>query len=211
MDTIAYLLRTRGYAVIPDFLDQSDVERLKDGLMLAIDSYQPRDLSERSVLDRYNIHDLLVRDSAHICLLDDARLDRELAKLLGDYWILYAFTASSLPPEGSNYARRIHVDSPRWVENYPFNVGVMWALDPFTADNGAPEFLPGSHHSIDVPSEEHFAEYHDTVCCSQGALVIFDARVFHRAGVNRTDRWRHALTLNACRSFTFSEKSWRAL
>ena len=110
MDTIAYLLRTRGYAVIPDFLDHGEVERLKDGLMRAINSYQPRDLSERSVLDRYNIHDLLVRDSAHICLLDDARLDRELAKLLGDYWILYAFTASSLPPEGSNYARRIHVD-----------------------------------------------------------------------------------------------------
>ena len=208
MDTIAYLLRTRGYAVIHDFLDQHEVERIKLGLVRAIDTYQSREVSERSVLDKYNIHDLLVRDSDYVQLLDDARLDLELAKLLGDYWIMYAFTTSSLPPQGSNYARRLHVDSPRWVENYPFNMGVMWALDPFTMDNGAPEFLPGSHHSAEAPTEEHFAEYHETLCCPQGTLVIFDARVYHRAGINTTDRWRHALTMNACRSFMKQRIDW---
>lgn len=194
--------------MVPRFLGEEELTRLRSSLIDAIDAYRPRDASERSQLDRYNIHDLLVRDARYLRLLDDARLDAMLAPLLGDHWILYAFTASSLPPGGSNYARRIHVDSPRRVEGYAFNIGVMWALDAFTLDNGAPEFLPGSHHSDEVPSEEHFVRYHDTACCPAGALVLFDARVFHRAGLNTTRDWRHALTLNACRSFMKQRLDW---
>jgi len=44
-------------------------------------------------------------------LLEDPRLQQLLAPLLGESWILYAFTSSSLPPGGSNYGNRIHVDS----------------------------------------------------------------------------------------------------
>ena len=39
-------------------------------------------------------------------------------------------------------------------------------------------------------------------------MILFDGRVFHRAGDNGTGAWRHALTLNACRSFMKQRFDW---
>jgi ectoine hydroxylase-related dioxygenase (phytanoyl-CoA dioxygenase family) len=32
-------------------------------------------------------------------------------------------------------------------------------------------------------------------------VVFFDALTYHAGGDNKTDRWRHALTINMCRSW----------
>jgi len=37
--------------------------------------------------------------------------------------------------------------------------------------------------------------------CRSVAAIVFDARVFHRSGDNRSGHWRHALTMNACHWF----------
>jgi ectoine hydroxylase-related dioxygenase (phytanoyl-CoA dioxygenase family) len=136
------------------------------------------------------------------------RLQELVGPLLGASWIMYAFTSSSLPPHGTNYGNRIHVDSPRWVPGYAFNVGVMWALDEFTDDNGATQVLPGSHHSAATPSAEDFDRHFARLTCAAGSMILFDGRLFHRAGDNRTGAWRHALTMNACRSFMKQRFDW---
>ncbi len=204
----AYAMQTRGYNVIPDFLGPADCERLKAALARALDEYAPRAGSERSALDRYLMHDLLARDLEIASLLDDPRLQPLLAPLLGEHWILYAFTSSSIPPGGTNYGRRIHVDSPRHVPNYASNVGVIWALDAFTPETGGTEVLPGSHSDPRAPSEEYFDRNCVQVQCAQGSLIVFQARLFHRSGVNSSNRWRHALTMNACRSFMKQRMDW---
>lgn len=203
-----YAMQTRGYNVIPGFLDAEHCELLKIALARALDEYSPRAQSERSAFDRYLLHDLLARDLEIARLLDDPRLQPLVAPLLGEHWILYAFTSSSIPPGGTNYGRRIHVDSPRHVPDYAFNVGLIWALDAFTAETGGTEVLPGSHSSPRTPSEEYFDRNCVQLQCAQGSLVVFQARLFHRSGVNSTNRWRHALTMNACRSFMKQRMDW---
>jgi ectoine hydroxylase-related dioxygenase (phytanoyl-CoA dioxygenase family) len=37
--------------------------------------------------------------------------------------------------------------------------------------------------------------------CERGDAIFFDGRLVHRAGENRTDEWRHAITINFCRPF----------
>src|SRR5436190_14556003 len=107
----AYAMQTRGYNVLPDFLDLPTCKRLATALQRAVDGYQPRAQSERSTLDRYLLHDLVCRDLEVARLLDDPRLQSLVAPILGEHWIMYAFTSSSVPPEGTNYGRRVHVDS----------------------------------------------------------------------------------------------------
>jgi ectoine hydroxylase-related dioxygenase (phytanoyl-CoA dioxygenase family) len=203
-----YAMRTRGYNVIPGFLDPAHCERLKEVLARALDEYVPRGESERSALDRYLLHDLVARDARIAALLDDPRLQPVVAPLLGEQWILYAFTSSSIPPGGTNYGRRIHVDSPRHIPDYATNVGLIWALDAFTGENGGTEVLPGSHASPEAPSEELFERNCVQLHCPQGSLVVFQARLFHRSGVNASQRWRHALTMNACRSYMKQRMDW---
>lgn len=203
-----YAMRTRGYSVIPGFLEPGRCEALKALLQRALDGYALRPGSARSEHDRYLLHDLLAREGEVARLLDDPRLQPLVAPLLGEHWILYAFTSSSVPPGGTNYGRRIHVDSPRHIPDYATNIGLIWALDAFTAQNGGTEVLPGSHASASAPSQEHFERHCVRVECAQGSLVVFQARLFHRAGVNATAHWRHALTMNACRSYMKQRMDW---
>ncbi|APV49652.1 hypothetical protein BWI17_08155 [Betaproteobacteria bacterium GR16-43] len=204
----AYAMQTRGYNVIPGFLDLPHCDRLRSALQRAVDAYQPRAQSERSTLDRYLLHDLVCRDLEVARLLDDPRLQPLVAPLLGEHWIMYAFTSSSVPPEGTNYGRRVHVDSPRFVPGYASNVGLIWALDAFTRENGGTEVLPGSHSSAETPSDEYFDRNCVTLECPAGSLVVFQARLFHRTGMNRSKNFRHALTMNACRSFMKPRMDW---
>ena len=202
-----YDIATRGYSVVPGVLEPSLCARLRAALAQALADYRPGP-TEQSKLDRYLIHDLLCRDRMFAALLEDPRLQQLLSPLLGASWVLYSFTSSSLPPHGTNYGNRIHVDSPRFVPGYVFNIGVMWALDDFTAENGATQLLPGSHHSDAVPDPAFFDRHCVQVRCAKGSMIVFNARVSHRAGENATGEWRHALTMNACRSFMKQRFDW---
>jgi ectoine hydroxylase-related dioxygenase (phytanoyl-CoA dioxygenase family) len=202
-----YSIETRGYSVIPDFLEPRVCSLLRKNLSATVDSYAPRG-SERSVLDRYLVHDLLCRDVRFARLLEDPRLHQLIAPLLGDHWIMYAFTSSSLPPGDSNYGRRLHVDSPRFAPGYNFNIGIIWALDSFSAENGGTEVLPGSHHSPRTPEPGYFERNLHQVACPGGSLIVFHARLLHRAGFNRSGAWRHALTMNCCRAFMKQRMDW---
>jgi ectoine hydroxylase-related dioxygenase (phytanoyl-CoA dioxygenase family) len=202
-----YHLETRGYSVCPHVLEDDVCEQLKIGLVRALENYTPRG-TERSVLDRYLIHDLIFQDLMYGKLLEDPRIQQLLAPFLGDYWVMYAFTSSSIPPMGSNYGSRLHNDCPRFVRGYTFNMGVIWALDDFTRENGGTKLLPGSHHSEKAPDAKLFEENCVQLACRKGTVVVFNAGVYHRAGENNTKQWRHSLTMNACRSYMKQRMDW---
>jgi len=203
-----YLLSTRGYCLIEEFLESAHCLLLKGKLIEALASYREFAGSKRSVLDRHQLHDLLCREFDFAKLIEDPRIQQLLEAFLGPYWIMYAFTSSSIPPNGTNYSARIHVDSPRWVAGYPFNMGVIWTLDEYTVDNGALEVLPGSHHNERAPDEELFSKNSVRITCPAGSAIVFDARLFHRTGENKSDQFRHALTMNACRPYMKQRMDW---
>ena len=176
-------MNERGYQVVPGYLKET--AGLRSVLQARLDEYQPNE-AEQSRLDRYLLHDLICRDFIFCLLIDDRRLQGLLSPVLGDNWILYAATSSSLPPSSTNYARRIHRDS---AGSHPGRVGAIFALDDFTARTGATEVLPGSHleHGVD---EEAFNRDCEPIECEAGSLILFDARLYHRAGINQTASWR---------------------
>lgn len=202
-----YALATLGYAIVPDALPATLCAKLRQRLQEVLDAYVPV-ASERSMLDRSLMHDLLARHIAFARLLEDPRLQQLLAPTLGEHWIMYAFTSSSLPPRDTNYGRRLHVDSPRFVPGYATNMGVIWALDDFSLENGATEVLPGSHTTPLEPGLEFFERNKVVLTCGKGAMMLFNARLSHRSGINRSGEWRHALTMNACRSYMKQRMDW---
>jgi ectoine hydroxylase-related dioxygenase (phytanoyl-CoA dioxygenase family) len=201
-------MKTIGYDCFENFFNQETCEYLKEKLNYEIENYKPFSDSERSILDKYHMHDLLIKDIAFSKTLEDPRLQQILASILGEHWIMYAYTSSSLPPKGDNYGSRIHVDCPRWIPNYPTNLGVIWALDDFTIENGATYVLPGSHNTEIQPSKDLFEKNSVRLTCKKGSLLVFNARVWHRAGVNTTNDFRHALTMNVCRPFMKQRMDW---
>lgn len=205
----SYLIETRGYSIIENFLNSEEIEILKNSMIKSINNYEPIEGIERSYLDKYQLHDLMAKDINYARLLEDPRLQQLVEPHLGDYWIMYASTSSSIPPHGSNYASRLHVDSPRFQPGYVFNMGIIWTLDDYTLENGgALKILPGSHHSEKIPSLDFFEENCVNAICKAGSLLFFNARLYHRTFKNSTETWNHSMTMNACRSFMKQRIDW---
>lgn len=208
VDESSYLVKSRGFSLIENFMPGELCELLRSKLERAIEQYNPRVSSQRSFLDRYHIHDLMNQDMIFCSMLEDVRLQQLLSPLIDEYWIMYAFTSSSLPPNEENFGSRLHNDCPRFSPGYIFNIGLIWLLDDFYPENGSTFVLPGSHHLQEAPSEELFDRNCMQLEAKKGTLLIFNAGLFHRAGLNSTNEWRHALTLNACRSFMKQRMDW---
>ena len=208
MEDHVFNMTTLGYNVIPDFFNTEVCDFLRNKLEQAISEYVPFDQSERSVLDKYHMHDLLSKDIVFAKTFEDPRFQQLLASILGEFWIMYAYTSSSLPPNGNNYGSRMHVDSPRFIPNYPTNLGFIWALDDFTLDNGATYALPGSHNTDLMPTEKLFRKKSIRLTCKKGSAIVFNARMWHAAGANTTNEFRHALTINVCRPYMKQRMDW---
>ena len=101
-----YLIETRGYSIIENFLTSEEVEILKTSMKRSINEYEPIPDIERSHLDKYQLHDLVAKDINYARLLEDPRLQQIVEPHLGAHWVMYASTSSSIPPHGSNHASR---------------------------------------------------------------------------------------------------------
>ena len=132
-------------------------------------------------------------------LFDFKTVTSPFESILGEGCIVYAYTSSSMPPKGSNFSKRIHVDSPRIIPNYITNMGATILLDDFTEENGATWFLPNSQTLKNKPDENEFYDDAKRLIEKAGSIWFFNARLWHAGGINKTKKWRHALTLNLVR------------
>jgi len=194
-------LRTEGVTLVPDVLSRDTAQAMRPMLQQAIDEDLVNLEGRPGYIDHWMVHNLMVRGDAFLQLLENPVLHAYLSELLTDTCILYAYTSSSMPPNGTNYSRRIHVDCPRVIPGHVTNVGVTLALDDFTEENGAIELLPNSQWRADAPSEAEFEKDSVRYLPKAGQAVVFNARTWHRGGINRTATPRHALTINVCRSY----------
>lgn len=196
----------KGFCVVDSYLS-ADVVREFNSILDHEVSRSEQEHPYRN-FDKCHIHDLFVRYPRFLEIVDDTFLDNLLANFIGEHWVLYAATSSSVPPGKKNFASRVHVDSPRFVPGYAFNMGVIWTLSDYTIENGCLEVMPYSHLEANEPALEVFERKKIKVICEKGSLIIFNARVFHRTTPNNSKHWRHALTMNACRSFMKQRMDW---
>lgn len=72
----------------------------------------------------------------------------------------------------------------------------IWAIDDFTADNGATDVVPGSQLWGDrLPGDDVERR---PVVMKAGSCVFFPGTLWHGGGANRTDRPRLAVTAQYC-------------
>lgn len=192
-------IRERGYANVGRLLGDDEIAVVRAALQKAVDTEIATWSGNPWYKDHWMVHNLMMHDTVFLDLLENPVMHDYLSRLLSPFCTLYAYTSSSLPPNGSNFSRRIHVDAQSESLDYITNIGVLIALDDFSDENGATYYLPGSHLSLEVPSEETFFRDAKRVYPKAGEAVIFNARTFHYGGTNSTNTARHAVTLNVCR------------
>jgi ectoine hydroxylase-related dioxygenase (phytanoyl-CoA dioxygenase family) len=89
---------------------------------------------------------------------------------------------------------------------YPMVCDVAWMLVDFTADNGATLVVPRSHRWARLPKA---GEPVATVPATgpAGTALVFDGRLWHGAGANKTADSRYALFSYFCRAFVRQQEN----
>jgi len=82
------------------------------------------------------------------------------------------------------HADQIFVPEP-WASE-PQGLNVAWCLDDFTEANGATRFAPGSHKLNRAPRPEDAHVETVPMEAPAGSAVVFESRVWHKTGNNRT-------------------------
>jgi ectoine hydroxylase-related dioxygenase (phytanoyl-CoA dioxygenase family) len=191
-------INTQGYSIVRNALPPEFIEKAKKELTLAIEKeieyHKGKNYSDFGMVLICSLYDKIFCD-----IFDLPLVTNPFNAVLGEGCIVYAYTSSSMPPEGSNYSKRIHVDSPRIIPNYITNMGATILLDDFTEENGATWFLPNSQELAEAPSEKDFYNMAARLIEKAGTIWFFNARVWHAGGINLTSKWRHAITINMVR------------
>ena len=187
-----------GFLIVRQFAAKAECEGMLRELVNAIDEDQR---TRPDVFDAGMVHNCFIRGPMMLRHLDSVQLREATNDLLCKHAIVYAFQSSSLAPGQGNFGSRVHVDSPRFIPGYRTNLGYILALQDFTKDNGATYVLPGSHRMPEKPSDAKFFAGAVQLECQMGDAIFFDARLWHAAGSNKTQDWRHGLTINFCRPY----------
>jgi ectoine hydroxylase-related dioxygenase (phytanoyl-CoA dioxygenase family) len=192
----------QGYVVIPDALAPARLEQVRDRV---------REQAAAEAAAGVAFFDSGGANQRVWCLLNKGDIFRELlrhpvitellAVLLGESLLLSSLAANIAGPGGRPMG--LHSDQkyvPLPQPPYPLVATAIWMLDDFTEANGATRVVPRSH----VWSCDPHAQLRPATVAATGpagGVLVFDGRLWHGTGANRTDSPRHGIVMHFCRPF----------
>jgi ectoine hydroxylase-related dioxygenase (phytanoyl-CoA dioxygenase family) len=102
---------------------------------------------------------------------------------------------------GTIFQGSYHRDFPRYLNGYVASVNVLFAVDAFTADNGATIVVPSTHQREAPPPLGEMKAQGVAVECPAGSMLVFDSTLWHAAGPNLSGRDRLAINHQFTRSY----------
>ena len=203
LDVVLGTIESDGAVIIDELLSRDEVARLNAELQPYVD-HEPAGSRSRAAHHRM-FHGANTKRVCGLCEKSDAFVDVMLNRHLlayadhflkpnaDEYWL----TTSQLMYVGPGEpAQFLHRDEANWPHfpwpGFEVTVSSMWALSPFTAENGATVVAPGSHRWADgmriaTPDELTQAEM------VEGSALFYTGKAIHGAGENRSSQWRRGM------------------
>lgn len=192
-------IRTHGLALMPDQLPSNALRQAREATYAAADEdrrlgreadafgldYGEGNVRVWNILNRHRIFSEIVQKPVVLQLL------REVIgwpALLGN---ISANIAEPGSDGGVWHADQLFVPRP-WPPT-PQGMNFAWLLDDFTSENGATEVVPGSHLAEGEIDPATLDSTGVPVVAPAGTLMVFESRMVHRTGCNRSAEPRAAL------------------
>lgn len=213
-------LQRDGYSVIENFLSAADLQTVRAGLAPFLDRHSGRNNFEGHKTER--VYTLVARGAIFERITEDARVLALLDRLLQPGYLLTASQAIRIHP--GETPQPIHYDDQFYRIPRPrpaISVSTIVAVDPFTADNGGTDMLPGSHrwsdaqiagiydgHDADAPVRDDLQAQLVATQMPAGACVVFLGTLLHRGGANRSDAARLAFSNQYCEPWARTQENY---
>lgn len=193
------IVRGKGYVVLPDLLSLAEATEARNTILeLAQKEKQKGKLLIQGKKER--LYGLIYKADIFAKLVQDKLILAIVEAILGEDAILGGFSAHILNPGSKRMG--IHVDYPYWGMSPPFpknpilEIQIIWMMEDFTADNGAPLFAAGTQNLATSPDKRQFEQTAEKITGTAGTAIISHGLCWHDTSVNQSDRPRVSLLGN---------------
>lgn len=215
-------IRSRGYTLIPDFLDPGRLARVRAALDRELGAHRGRNNFEGHATER--VYTLVARDPVFQEIAEDPRALALCDVFLDPNYLLTGSLAICIHPGES--PQPWHVDDAFYPLSRPrpmVSFSTIVAVDDFTADNGGTEVIPGSHlwseaeiggdyHSGDHETDPRFAQRMAgqgiAIEMPAGSCIAFAGNLLHRGGANTTSAPRRAFSIQYCQPWARTQENY---
>lgn len=186
-------LAEHGLTIVPDVLTGDRLTAVRDALYRAADADRARGRELKFSLDyagddtNRRVWNVLSRDPLFEDLAFHPLAVAYVKAVLGWPALLGNLSANITGPGGGEmvlHADQIFVPEP-WSSE-PQGLNVAWCIDDFTEENGGTRFAPGSHRLNRMPTDGEADVATAAIVAPAGSIAIFESRVWHKTGHNRT-------------------------
>jgi ectoine hydroxylase-related dioxygenase (phytanoyl-CoA dioxygenase family) len=186
-----------GYCLLPNALDPQQLARVRDRLAAQVSLEVAEGRAVRYDADSQAVLNLVSKGQEFIDLVEAPKILELVEHLIGRDPLLSSITCNIIGP--GTKAQPLHGDQAILPAPWPRAevCNVAWLIDDFTADNGATVIVPGSHKFQTHPDYAN-PPVGEPVVAPAGTAMVFDGRLWHGGGENRSDRRRHGILAYYC-------------
>jgi ectoine hydroxylase-related dioxygenase (phytanoyl-CoA dioxygenase family) len=190
---IARRMTGDGYVIVTGMMSGEDVQNARDDLTRVLESTKTgrnffEGFSTQRVYALFAKTRTFDRAATHPLLLG------VLDEVLGHYQLSAPVGIRIGPGEKAQILHRDDSIYPLPKPHPTVVVNTMWPLDPFTPENGATRFLPGSHRWA---PDRHPTEADEVAVAAMrpGSAMFYLGSLWHGGGANQTERPRLGVIL----------------
>jgi ectoine hydroxylase-related dioxygenase (phytanoyl-CoA dioxygenase family) len=199
-DAHASTIQREGFVVLEHVLSPVEVAAMRAALEPDLQGrHMGRNDFEGFHTER--VYALLAKDPALALLVEHPRLLSIVDRLLEPHYLLSAFLAIHVHP--GETAQGWHFDDGGCRVPLPrpmHGVSAIWALDDFTAENGATQVISRSHlWGQDAPAPDSRDAV--SICMPAGSVLVLAGTLQHRGGASRGGGTRLGVTPQYCQSW----------
>lgn len=193
------ILQGKGYVIIPNLLSQIEADETRNlVLSLAQQARKQNQLVIKQQKER--LYGLIYKGQIFENLVQNTLILSLIESILGNDLVLGGFSAHILHPGAKRMG--IHVDYPYWAMSSPYpkdpvlEVQVIWLLEDFTENNGAPIFAQGTQKLAVAPNIETFEKLGQKITGKAGSAIVSHGLCWHDTSINQTEHPRVSLLAN---------------
>ena len=200
-------LDAQGFVVLERLLTPAQIDALREEVLpLALAGPLGRNPFEGERTHR--VYALLAKAETVAPMVEHPRVLDIVDHLLEPNYLLTACQVIHLLPGETEQA--VHFDDGFYSIPRPrpsVSISTIWAVDDFTAENGATEVIPGSHRWDDAQLPGQDDPRLQPVVMPAGSAVIFHGTLWHRGGANRSDAPRCAISPQYCQPWARQQEN----
>jgi ectoine hydroxylase-related dioxygenase (phytanoyl-CoA dioxygenase family) len=209
-----------GYALIEEGMSEKQCKVFIDRLLEQAEGEKLANVNSLTPSGQY-VHTLINKGKVfRQCIEQDIEavqagtlIENFLNETLGKGWICHSFLANGA--EKGYYPQVLHIDqsplSPWITEEAPALVNTLYIPQDVNEENGGTLIIPGSHKNIiKAGSNGDVGKLNPAINLetSAGTIMLFDGRLLHGTGVNKTSKIRFVAAMSNVKSWMRSQENW---